>query len=43
MFQEVGSNVFIITFTTRADKQRVEGVCLWFFDNYLFVINPSMV
>lgn len=37
-FKEVGDNLFIITFATELDKQRVLDGQSWLFDNQLFVL-----
>lgn len=39
VFQEVGSNMFTMTFATHADKKRIEDGRPWFFDNNMFVNN----
>lgn len=38
MFQEVGSNVFVIAFNTHADKVKVMEGRPWLFDNHLFIL-----
>lgn len=38
IFQEVGTNLFVIVFNTHVDKQKVEKGRPWLFDNSLFVI-----
>ncbi|KAF5454463.1 hypothetical protein F2P56_024125 [Juglans regia] len=40
LFQEVGTNKFVITFANQADKQRILDGRPWLFDNQLFVILP---
>lgn len=37
-FKEDGKNLFIVTFSTEAKKQRVMARRPWLFDNYLFVL-----
>lgn len=37
-FKEVGKNLFIITFPTVVEKQRVMARQPWLFDNNLFVL-----
>ncbi|XP_042969019.1 uncharacterized protein LOC122301691 [Carya illinoinensis] len=39
IFTEVGRNVFVITFATHADKNRVESGRPWLFDGNIFVMN----
>ncbi|XP_042983285.1 uncharacterized protein LOC122312689 [Carya illinoinensis] len=39
-FQEVGTNVFTISFANIADKQRVWSGRPWLFDYHLFVLKP---
>lgn len=40
VFKEVEKNLFIITFTTEAEKQRVLAGKHWLFDNFLFALQP---
>lgn len=37
-FQEVGNNIFIITFSTHANKVKVLEGHPWLFDNHLFML-----
>lgn len=37
-FQEIGSNIFSITFATQAEKMRVIEGRPWLFDNHLFIL-----
>ena len=38
-FMEVGPNLFIIAFSTHADKQKTEEGQPWLFDNSLFIFH----
>ncbi|KAF5470878.1 hypothetical protein F2P56_011366 [Juglans regia] len=40
IFQEVDKNVFVLTFATHADKQRILDGRPWLFDNVLFPLRP---
>ena len=40
VFQEVGKNVFVITFANHADRQRILAGKPWLFANVLFFIMP---
>lgn len=40
IFTKVGSNVFILSFTTKEDKARVENGQPWLFDNHFFALEP---
>ncbi|XP_042950149.1 uncharacterized protein LOC122282261 [Carya illinoinensis] len=40
VLKEVGRNVFVLSFATHANKERVEAGRPWFFDGQLFVIIP---
>ncbi|XP_042958199.1 uncharacterized protein LOC122293796 [Carya illinoinensis] len=39
IFTEVGRNIFVITFATHADKNRLESGRPWLFDGNIFVMN----
>lgn len=40
VFQEVEKNIFVVTFATHADKDRILDEHLWLFDNMLFPLRP---
>ncbi|KAF5458959.1 hypothetical protein F2P56_022951 [Juglans regia] len=40
VFQEVEKNVFVVTFETHADKNRILEGMPWLFDNVLFPLRP---
>lgn len=39
-FKEVEKNLFIVTFSTEAEKERVSSGKPWLFDNNLFTLQP---
>lgn len=41
VFYEVGSNIFIISFSIHVDKYHVEEERPWLFENNLFAIEPG--
>lgn len=40
IFQEVDINIFVVTFATHADKQKILEGKPWLFDNVLFLLLP---